>query len=62
MKFKFEIFAKNFVNEIEKIIEILNNINILIFVKNNCKLNIYIIDKINNDTLNYVDEMTIVIV
>ena len=40
----------------------LNNINILILVKNNYKLNICIIDKINNYASNNVDEITIVII
>ena len=39
-----------------------NNIDILIFVKNNCKLDVYITSTIDIDASNDDDEITIVII
>ena len=58
----FEKIAKNFVNEFEKIIEMLDIIDILILIKNNCRFDIYIIDKIENNTLNNVNDETIIVI
>ena len=61
-KMTFEKIAKNFVNEFEKIIEMLDIIDILILIKNNCRFDIYIIDKIENNTLNNVNDETIIVI